>query len=243
MQKALRILEALAATASPMAIAEIERRSGLARPTTHRVTRDLINYGYIDRDPLHRGHVGGAKLVGLAVGILRSGALRGRRLDVLGEVARNCGESCHFALLHGSHVRIVDQAFTAAPLCVQYDVDVLLPTHGTASGKVLLAHLPDGQRDALLAARPLGRTTERTVTDRRRLATMLSDIREAGFALEEGEHIAGVTSIAVPVSGSDGHLIGAIGVSAPEVRLNSSGAEALVPALRQAARELASALG
>lgn len=238
-EKALSILEAVVGSSAPISMSAIERATGLPRPTAHRVTNGLIEAGYIERESRQRGHGPGPRLVSLAHRLLLNGSPRARRLDILNALSRETGESSHFALMRGASAHILDQAASPAALAVRYDSNELLPIHGLACGRLMLAHLPESQRESMLAACTLSKLTERTITDRRRLAASLKEIRDAGLCIEEGEHVDGIVSMAVPVLAKTGALIGAVGLAIPHVRFDASQSRRFAGALRGAASQMA----
>jgi DNA-binding IclR family transcriptional regulator len=241
-QKALRILEVVAAAPGPMSMAAIERATGLPRPTVHRVTKELIRYRYVEPDPVLRQHFEGARLVSLSIDVLRSRSPLGRRREIIDEVARETGEACHFGLLRGHHLLLVDHVDSPAPLGVRYNDGEMLPAHCAAGGKLLLSILSDEEREAALGSRALIRMTEQTICDRRRLLAALAAIKESGVGTEEGEHILGVVGIAVPVQSRGGQVVGALGMVAPQARVPLAKALTFVPSLKAAATRLAEAL-
>src|SRR3954452_23437305 len=64
------------------------------------------------------------------------------------------------------------------------------PVHGGASGRALLAFLPDAEREAVLAG-PLEPVTEHTVTDPEALRRVLDEVRKRGYSVSRGERVLG----------------------------------------------------
>lgn len=232
-QKAFRIVEALCVAGVPVTMSDVERMTGLARPTLHRVTNMLIAMGYVERSEEKRTITEGRRLVALALDVLRSSSPRTARLEVLKALARDTGESCHFAILSGSNVRLVDQVGAPVPLGVRYDGHGDLPAHATACGKLLLALLPEKRRNRLL-----GELTGLGVAERRKLGAALAEIASTSVGTEDGEHIAGVGGLAVPVRLPGGRTIGALGLAGPIGRLGAGQQRSLVPLLQAAAARL-----
>jgi DNA-binding IclR family transcriptional regulator len=85
--------------------------------------------------------------------------------------------------------------------------------HCIASGKALLAHLPDERIEAVLGKHGLPAKTDATITDRERLFEALAEIRERGYALNDEEKLRGLRAVGTPVIGQDGEPIGAISIS------------------------------
>ncbi|WP_276259123.1 IclR family transcriptional regulator [Haloglomus litoreum] len=84
--------------------------------------------------------------------------------------------------------------------------------HGPASGKAILAHLPDSRIRDILDSYGLPARTEHTITDEETLFEELSAIRRRGYATSEHEVALGVQSVAAPVH-YRGEVLGAISVS------------------------------
>lgn len=93
--------------------------------------------------------------------------------------------------------------------------------HATALGKAILAHLPDERYEWILDHHGLPRLTAQTITSRDALEDELRQIRERGYATDDGERIEGVRCVAAPVVGNDGTVLGAVSVSAPKGRLRN----------------------
>jgi DNA-binding IclR family transcriptional regulator len=64
-------------------------------------------------------------------------------------------------------------------------------------------------------------------------------VREQGYALDDEELERGLRCVAVPVRGTSGRLVYALGLSAPASRLSVADLEAMVGTLQRAATEMA----
>lgn len=112
------------------------------------------------------------------------------------------------------------------------------PLHSHAAGKVLLANLPDGLVDQLLAVEELEAVTEQTTTDPAVLRDELETIRERGYAIDHQEQVIGIGFVACPVI-EDGELLGSVSVACPTGRLQQDEyRETLVQNVRAAAEEI-----
>ena len=67
----------------------------------------------------------------------------------------------------------------------------------------------------------------------------LRQIRKEQVSFDREEYLVGVVCMAVPVIGSNGELLAALAIQAPAARMNVQTARRHLPALRQAAEELA----
>ena len=109
--------------------------------------------GFLARDVDERSFVVGPALRQLAFETLNHGGVRGLRDEVLAELVANVGETCNFTMLDGAQVRFLDRVEAQWRLRLTLDVGAHVPQHGTASGKLFLAQMPQAARDALIARR------------------------------------------------------------------------------------------
>jgi IclR family acetate operon transcriptional repressor len=117
------------------------------------------------------------------------------------------------------------------------------PAHCTALGKALLAHLPEAEVDAIIAARPLVALTPRTLTDPAALAAALATVRAQGYAVDDEERTPGVICIAAPIRDHGGAVAAAVSVAGPAARLRQAGIERLAEIVREAAAAMSERLG
>jgi DNA-binding IclR family transcriptional regulator len=85
----------------------------------------------------------------------------------------------------------------------------------------------------------LRRFTNHTITESGRLDAELRQIRKEQVSFDREEYLTGVICMAVPVIGKNNELFAAVAIQAPEARMNVRTARRHLPALREAASELA----
>lgn len=85
--------------------------------------------------------------------------------------------------------------------------------HCIASGKALMAHLPEDRIESILEKHGLTARTDATITDRETLFEELRTVRERGYALNDEEKLRGLRAVGAPIIGQDGTPLGAISVS------------------------------
>jgi DNA-binding IclR family transcriptional regulator len=89
------------------------------------------------------------------------------------------------------------------------------PVHCTAIGKVLIAHLPDLEREALLRRIAYPVFTPYTAASADQLRPMLDHVRQHGYATEREESAFGWACIAAPIREASGTVIAAASISGP----------------------------
>jgi DNA-binding IclR family transcriptional regulator len=117
------------------------------------------------------------------------------------------------------------------------------PAHASALGKVLLAHLPDAELDALIGARGLPRFTANTITDPVRLRGALHQVRTHGWALDDEEMELGLRCIGAPIIDHTGRPCAAVAVSAPAARLPPDDIAGLASEVKATAGRISRMLG
>ncbi|EJN57733.1 transcriptional regulator, IclR family [Halogranum rubrum] len=92
--------------------------------------------------------------------------------------------------------------------------------HTTALGKAILANLPKSRVEEIIDHRGLEQKTPKSIGTREELYDVLDDVRERGYAIDDGERLEGLRCLAAPVKASSGEVLGAISVSAPASRVS-----------------------
>ena len=107
-----------------------------------------------------------------------------------------------------------------------------------ASGKLIMAYLPDEQFEAIIDRHGLPKKTSNTITDVDELRKELDEIREQGVAINDREAAKGVRSIAAPIL-NEGEFVGAVCVSGPANRMTKERCyEDIKPLLLEATNEI-----
>ncbi|MUW13769.1 helix-turn-helix domain-containing protein [Halorubrum sp. CBA1125] len=92
--------------------------------------------------------------------------------------------------------------------------------HTTALGKAILAHLSEERVEAIVERHGLERKTPQSIDTRAELFDALDEVRERGYAIDDGERVEGLRCIAAPVKRSSGAVLGSVSVSAPASRFS-----------------------
>lgn len=236
--RAFAVLDAIVGEVRCVSLAEIVAAVRLPKPTVHRLLSQLESAGIVQREPEGKRFASGARLTRLALQVLTSSTARGARHAILQRVVDELGETCNFTMLEGAQVVYLDRVETSAPLRMNLQSGSRVPVHCTASGKLLLAMLPKARRERLLASLSLVRHTDRTITDRRRLARELEKIRAWRYSTDDEEFHRGLACVAVPISDTSGRTCAALAVHAPVSRMSLARQIEHLSSLRQAANEI-----
>jgi IclR family acetate operon transcriptional repressor len=221
-------------------LSEASEHLGVAHSTAHRLLAMLAYHGFVSQEQDSRTYVAGPALVEIGLAAVSQLDIRRHARQVLERLASELGETVHLAVLEGGNVRYLDAIESSRALRVASRTGSVLAANCTASGKALLAALPDAELAAMFADETaLPRLTARSITSRPRLLAELRKVREAGCAVNREESEEGVASVAVAVPGPQGLPAAALVVSAPVSRMTNQAAEKISQALREQAAWLA----
>jgi IclR family transcriptional regulator, KDG regulon repressor len=233
------LLQEVARAQSPITANEISEQSGLPKATVYRLCDQLLAAGLIRRQLGGRGYVPGNALVDLAQTILSGRIVYATRHAILAKVAREVGETCNLVAPDGSEMVYWDRVETEWPLRLQLPIGSRVPLHATASGKMYLASLPQGQRAKICNEIELKAHTPSTLTSASELASHLGETHQRGYSLDDEEFIVGMTAVAVPVTDKAGRYIASLAVHAPKSRMDIATAKSYVDLLCDAAARIA----
>lgn len=243
-ERAAAILRLLARGSGRLGVGEIASSLELAKGTAHGILRTLQRVGFVEQDRATGKYQLGAALLHLGTSYLDVNELRSRAINWADALAARSGEAVRIgAPLEGS-VLVVHHVFRPDDSLQTLDVGSLLPLHATALGKVLLAY--DVELAAVSQRGELTAFTRRSIVAPRVLARALTEVRDHGWAADIEELTPGQASIAAPIRGYGGLVVGAIGVSGAVERVcdgRGEPASALVGYVRDAARAVSRDLG
>ena len=238
------LLEVLVREGRPLTLAEAVTASGWPKPTVHRLLGQLEAGELLAREPDGRRYAVAPRLLRLSESALAGSTQQGVRHAVLRQLVADVGESCNLTALSGAEVVYLDRIESAFPLQFNLRPGTRVPIHCSASGKLLLAHLPAAQRNALLDGLPLARYTATTLDNREALEAEFRRIRKDGYSVDAEEFVEGLVCVAVPVPAQHGGIPRcAVALQAPVARMSLAQAIERLPRLQAAAQALARTWG
>ena len=134
----------------------------------------------------------------------------------MADLADRCRNSAHLSVLLGRDVvYVIEERAPGRPLLIT-DVGVRLPAHATASGRAMLAALPQQQVRALYPDKDaFGAGDDQAPASLSALRRVLVEVRRDGWAGEDGEVTPGLASRAMPVLDGNGYPVAAVAVTFP----------------------------
>lgn len=241
MARVLAVIEAIAYSEDAVALRDVEEKTGLPKPTVHRILSHLERMGYLQRAMGRKSYFAGSRLAALSLAAVRNRWAHHETHKILADLVARLGETCNITILDGYRVFLVDRVETHWPLRFVMHANTSFPLHCTASGKLYLALMPAKRRAWYFANHRLTASTPNTITDPRKLEKSLAAIRRQLYSLDNEELVAGLVAAAVPIMDSQGRLLGTVAANATNARITAEKIVEHVPLLRQAAAAIAKA--
>lgn len=228
-ETALRILEQLERH-GPCSVTELASRADVPKATAYYHVETLVHNGYVAETDA--GYDLGLRTLELGGQARLSNALTPVVESSIANLASEANELAVFAVREGDSAVVLD---LHRPTGVSDHVDVTLGSHRplycTATGKALLAGLPDERFEEVLENLELDAHTSETITSASALRDHLSTVRSQGIAYDRGEYDTDVHAVAAPIRGGERTRSGAIGLVGPSSRLYSDRFEHELPHL------------
>ena len=221
-------------------LADLAAAVPMAKSSVLRYLTTLVDVGVLRRDGQSNFRLG-LRLVELAGGLLENDDLRSVAEPLLHDLVAVSGETVHLGIPLGTDVVYIAKVESPQSVRLVSRIGSQVPTHCSAMGKAILAHVPAEERSSLLGA--LTRRTPKTITSASALAAELEAIRKRGFSIDDEENETGVRCIGAAVTATNGAPLGAISISGPAGRLSRDRAAGLGPSVIEAANEVARRLG
>jgi IclR family pca regulon transcriptional regulator len=234
LERGLRVLRAFDQAHPEMALSEVAVVTDLSPAVARRCLNTLVALGYVAQ--VGRRFLLRPEVLAFGSAYLTSMNIEQVAVPPLQNLRDLTGDSASLAVRSGREILYVCHIPTNRRIRLGAAVGTRFPAHATSMGKVLLAFQDERAIDTFLAAAPLARLTERTVTDPQAFRDRLHQIRERRYdsALDELDY--GIVSVAVPIYGPDDRVVAAINCSTSTTRISQDElVRTRLPMLRDAA--------
>lgn len=217
---AVRLLLAIHEHGS-ITVVDGSRLLNVARSTAHRLLAMLQYRGLVQQDTILKTYLPGPVLIEIGLSAVRNIDIRGQVRPHLEQLVQAVGETAHLVVRRGASVMFLDCVESERALRAGSRTGTVLPAHCTASGKALLAELPN-DTIRLLFSGGLPRLTDRSLTSIEDLLVQLATVRRRGHAINLGESEDQLNAVAKAIYDPSGAAVGAITVAGPSFRLREA---------------------
>ena len=218
--KAFQILETMSKHNEEIRIKDLSAIMEMEQSTIHRFLMTLSHLGYIEQNSTNGKYRLSLKLFEVGNSLIHSLDLHSLSSPILHELNKKFGETVHLVVLDKGEAVFVNKLATFPTLVTYSYIGKRCHAHCLASGKILLAYLPQDELDDIIKQKGLPRYTDNTITDVKELKEHLTKIRGDGVAYDLGELEPLVNCAAAPIKNHTGRVVAAASVSGPSSRLD-----------------------
>ena len=235
--KGLSVIEAFGPHQTQVTVSDAARATGMTPATARRCLRTLQELGYLSHDGKFFRPT--PRMMRLGAAYLETASLPQLAQPYVVRARDALDESVSLAVLEDDWAVFVARAEVQRIVSTGVRLGAQLPAHASASGRVLLAGLPDDELDDRLESCSPRRTTPNTLVEVADIRARVLRARVDGFAFTDEELELGMRTMAVPVRDSRGRTQGAMTVSAFTARISFDRMRAeFVPVLQRHAEQL-----
>ena len=241
--RALTLLESLARSAGGMSLTDLAAGAGLNISTCHHLLATLVKWGYVAKAPGRR-YALGARGLHLGQAFLKQVDLPRRAQPLIERISADTGETVHLAVLQGDS--IITLMRREGRHAVRVDTGQLGASdapHATATGKAMLAWLPEHEIRRILAIKRMDALTPNTITNADQLIEELRLVRRNGHAIDREEFQPGVLCVGAAIRDHLGAVVGALSASTPTLRATEQHVVLMRDSVMAAARALSAEFG
>jgi IclR family pca regulon transcriptional regulator len=247
LERGLAILCAFSPDRPILGVSDLGRELGLTRSTTHRYVATLASLGFLEQDDATRKYRLGPRVLDLGFSTLGSMELREIAAPELRRLSHATGYTSNLAIRDGTDVILIDRVRGRSGryhhLEFTLHVGSRLPAYCSATGKTLLAFLPEIELERLLERIELVQRGPRTVTEKHALLDELAHVRRTDLSVNDEELESALRSIAAPVRGRSGDVVAAVNVAIPwSPEAMSQLVRRLGPTIKEAAKTISARL-
>lgn len=220
LDRAVAILKLLGESGQTgLTMTSIEEMMRLKQPTVHRIVTALERHGLVDRERRTKRYRLGLALFAMGATAADGTGLRQLARPALMRLAAATGDPIFLMARSGFNAVCVDrQQGTYMIDSLTGHVGGQIPMGVGPASQAILSFLPETEIDIVLATNePLfkkyaGLTVRKVKDD-------IKKIRETGFALDDGELVAGIAAIAVPILPPGRDAVASIAINLTSARL------------------------
>jgi DNA-binding IclR family transcriptional regulator len=233
LDRALAILKCLGTHPSGLTLSQLAAELGFSTNFVYRVTQSLVAHNYLVRDAEKRFSIG-AQMLALCQPVVDDVPLTEAALPAMRWLSEQTGEAAHLGIISGCEGIVLERVIGRALIKFYVERGTRFPLHTSGPGKVMLAFLPDPEREAIIDGMKFERFHPWTISNREDFLKCLNQVRAQGFAFDVGEHLEGHHCLGAPILGPEGCAIASLWISGPSQRLSEERMLALASTVKKA---------
>jgi DNA-binding IclR family transcriptional regulator len=237
--RTLVVLAAFSEREGPAGVTELSRQLGMTKNMVFRALATLEQEGYLIRDDSGVRYELGFKLLELHNRTEEEPDIRSLCWPYMERMWELTGATIYLSVRSRWRVVLVDGIPGQGSFRARIIRGFSAPLHASVGARAVLAFLTDEEiSEYIRVSSPLRRFNERTIVDPEKLWEEIALVRERGYSVGYGDHVAHRSGVAFAVLDASNRPHAAVTVSGPQEIFPTELLESYVPKLRAIAREL-----
>lgn len=241
--RALQILECFTLERPSLTLTELASLTGLTVPTAHRLLKALQTREFLVLDQNTRRYSLGPGAMRLAGVIMQRDDVQAVAMPHLERLRALTEETVALHWLVEDYRVCVLELVSRHFMRMTSGTGRRYPLHVGASGKAILAHLPEETISRILDRTGKDWPGIAFEDDRDEYMSQLAEIREQGYAVSFGEVVEGASALAAPILDANRHPITAINITGPSIRFGRERIDSVLPVLIESVQDIEGQLG
>jgi DNA-binding IclR family transcriptional regulator len=242
LDRAVALLELVAANEEGIGVREAARRSGIDRSAVSRILTQLELLGWVEQTKHGGTYSAGSRLFSLVAVLRDRDSLWNAAKPILQELVDLYNETCYLAVRE--HHRLVFRDKIDCDQTIRYVLELGKPFRLTtgAAGTAILSGMPTSEVE-LVFAEGLERHAPNSITDVGEYRDVLERDRRLGYSVSRGRWVQNGAGVAAPFFDASGSCAGALTLSCPADRLDLLPVEKVGQMIHEAGQRLSRRLG
>nr|WP_238941820.1 IclR family transcriptional regulator [Bacillus sp. REN10] len=222
---------------------QIVEKTNLPKTSAYRMAESLYELGFLQKNDEGAYKLG---LLFLQMGHLVAERLEIRKvaLPIMKKLKHATGEAVNLIIREKDEAVYVEKVDTTERVRVYTQIGRRAPLYAGACPRILLAFLPDEQKEELINEAVIEKYADGTIMDKHVLRQMLIESKEKGYSISHSELENYSSAIAAPIFDYTGKVIAGLSVVGPEARFQDEAhIQSLIIQLKQSAEEISKKMG
>ncbi|MFB5934677.1 IclR family transcriptional regulator [Peribacillus frigoritolerans] len=244
--KALKLLNLFLEEKKELTLSEIATKSNMPKPSAYRFLTSLEVCGFLvktkntEQDVRYRL---GLKLLELGNMVSEQLDLRTIALPCMRKLCADINEAVHLVILDGDEAVYIEKVESSQAVRLHTRVGKRSDLYIGSGPKLLLAYLPETERETLMEKMAFTKLTPYTIKNKEILYKEIEQIRCNGYSISKGEQDEETIGISYPVLDYTHKVVAALTVSGPNTRMQEKGEETIRKKTKETASLISHELG
>lgn len=241
--RAIQILRLVASGNEGKRLIDLQRETGLTKPTVHRILDTLRRHDFVEQHQESKRYTLGREIstLGWSAGH-QAYDLRELCSDHMLKIAQRTGDTSFLSVRSGYDVVCLDRQSGSYPVkAFTIDVGNRRPIGVGAGSVVLLAALSEDEREEAYATLKV-RLSDYPASNLKTIREAVKKTQDCGYALSNGFVLPQVRGVGVPIRDIHGQAIAALSLAAIKERITNERLPELVAILKMHASQISQRL-